>query len=97
MKLPRTAGAHAAGARTDPVEAGRFVTETGVDGLAVAVGSSHAMTEQSALLDLQLIQRLAGAAHVPLVLHRASGVSDENVLSASAAGISKVNFGTRST
>ncbi|QNE45522.1 class II fructose-bisphosphate aldolase family protein [Glaciihabitans sp. INWT7] len=87
-------GAHAPGVRTDPSEAARFVDATGVDGLAVAVGSSHAMTEQTASLDLDLIARLAEAVDVPLVLHGSSGVPDAVLREAVAAGIRKVNVGT---
>lgn len=87
-------GAHAPGVRTDPLEAARFVDATGVDGLAVAVGSSHAMTEQTAALDLDLIARLAAAVPVPLVLHGSSGVPDAALREAIAAGIRKVNVGT---
>ncbi|MES2093646.1 MAG: class II fructose-bisphosphate aldolase [Actinomycetota bacterium] len=87
-------GAHTPGVRTDPAEATRFVDATGVDGLAVAVGSSHAMTERSAALDLDLIARLASAVPVPLVLHGSSGVPDAALREAVAAGIRKVNFGT---
>jgi fructose-bisphosphate aldolase class II len=87
-------GAHAPGVRTDPLEARRFVAATGVDGLAVAVGSSHAMTEQTASLDLDLIARLASAVAVPLVLHGSSGVPDAVLREAIAAGIRKVNVGT---
>jgi fructose-bisphosphate aldolase class II len=87
-------GAHAPGVRTDPLEAAQFVDATGVDGLAVAVGSSHAMTEQTALLDLDLIARLASAVPVPLVLHGSSGVSDAALRAAIGAGIRKVNVGT---
>src|SRR5260221_11495573 len=53
--------AHAPGNRTDPGEAAAFVVATGVDALAVAVGSSHAMTDRSAVLDHELIGRLRGA------------------------------------
>jgi fructose-bisphosphate aldolase class II len=53
--------AHALGARTDPDEAAAFAEETGVDGLAVAVGSSHAMTTRDAHLDLDVITRLAAS------------------------------------
>lgn len=60
--------AHKPGVRTDPGEAARFVAATGVDGLAVAVGSSHAMVRRSAALDLELIDRLREAVPVPLVL-----------------------------
>lgn len=87
-------GAHAPGVRTDPLEATRFVDATGIDGLAVAVGSSHAMTEQTASLDLDLIARLASAVPVPLVLHGSSGVPDDVLRDAVAAGIRKVNVGT---
>jgi fructose-bisphosphate aldolase, class II len=62
-------GAHAVGARTDPQAAVRFAEETGVDALAVAVGSSHAMTNRTAELDLELITRISKAVPVPLVLH----------------------------
>src|SRR5690606_8546833 len=66
-------GAHAPGVRTDPDEARAFVAATGVDALAVAVGSSHAMTDRSASLDLDLISRLPAALDVPLGLHGPSG------------------------
>ena len=87
-------GAHAPGVRTDPTEAADFVAATGVDGLAVAVGSSHAMTERAASLDLTLIAELAARLPVPLVLHGSSGVPDETIALAVAAGIRKVNIGT---
>ena len=87
-------GAHAPGVRTDPAEARRFVEETGVDALAVAVGSSHAMTERTAALDLDLIGQLRHAVTVPLVLHGSSGVADETIAQAIRAGITKVNVST---
>ena len=86
--------AHAPGVRTDPDEAAAFVTATGVDALAVAVGSSHAMTTQTARLDVSLIARLHDALAVPLVLHGSSGVPDDELRAAVAAGIAKVNVGT---
>ncbi len=87
-------GAHAPGARTDPGEAVEFVRATGVDALAVAVGSSHAMVERSAELDLDLVTRLERVVDVPLVLHGSSGVADDHLAAAVAAGIVKVNIGT---
>ena len=87
-------GAHAPGVRTDPGEAAEFVAATGVDALAVAVGSSHAMSEQTASLDLELIGRLAAAVPAPLVLHGSSGVPRPQLRAAVAAGIRKVNVGT---
>jgi fructose-bisphosphate aldolase class II len=86
--------AHAPGVRTDPDEAQEFVEQTGVDALAVAVGSSHAMTSRSAALDLSLVEKLRDRVSVPLVLHGSSGVPDEVLRGAVAAGISKVNIGT---
>jgi fructose-bisphosphate aldolase class II len=87
-------GVHAPGARTDPDEAARFVAATGVDGLAVAVGTSHAMTDRTAAVDLDLIARLRDAVPVPLVLHGSSGVPDADLARAVAAGITKVNIAT---
>jgi len=88
-------GAHAPGVRTDPIDAAAFVDATGVDGLAVAVGTSHAMTERTALPDAELITRIAEAVSVPLVLHGSSGVADAGLVAAVAAGIRKVNVGTQ--
>ncbi|MEU1511164.1 class II fructose-bisphosphate aldolase [Streptomyces sp. NPDC005811] len=87
-------GAHAPGARTDPGEARAFVDGSGVDALAVAVGSVHAMTTRTAALDHALLARLTGAVDVPLVLHGSSGVPDDQLTAAVAGGITKVNVGT---
>ncbi|MFE6978144.1 ketose-bisphosphate aldolase [Streptomyces sp. NPDC057682] len=87
--------AHAPGVRTDPDEAAAYVAATGVDALAVAVGSSHAMTERTAALDHELIARLRDAVPVPLVLHGSSGVPDDEIRRAVASsGMVKVNVGT---
>ncbi|MBD7996570.1 class II fructose-bisphosphate aldolase [Arthrobacter sp. Sa2CUA1] len=87
-------GAHAPGVRTDPFEAVDFVLSTGVHALAVAVGSSHAMTRRSAELDLDLIAELRRSLDVPLVLHGSSGVSDDMLVSAIKAGMTKINVST---
>ncbi|WP_431074833.1 class II fructose-bisphosphate aldolase [Microbacterium phyllosphaerae] len=87
-------GAHAPGVRTDPDEARAFVAATGVDALAVAVGSSHAMTDRTASLDLELIARLSEALPVPLVLHGSSGVADAVIADAVRAGMTKINVST---
>ncbi|MEU5366208.1 class II fructose-bisphosphate aldolase [Streptomyces sp. NPDC005925] len=87
-------GPHAPGARTDPAEARAFVADSGVDALAVAVGSTHAMTSRTATLDHDLLGRLADALDVPLVLHGSSGVPDDELAAAAAGGIAKVNIGT---
>ncbi len=93
-KDTQVSDAHAPGVRTDPRQAAEFVTATGVDALAVAVGSSHAMTTRSAVLDVDLIAALRDAVPVPLVLHGSSGVPDEALHAAVRAGIVKVNIGT---
>ena len=87
-------GAHAPGVRTDPDEAAEYVTETGVDALAVAVGSSHAMLTRDAVLDDDLIAQLARRTGVPLVLHGSSGVPDSGLASAVRHGMVKVNIAT---
>ncbi|MFH8249575.1 ketose-bisphosphate aldolase [Microbacterium sp. B2969] len=87
-------GAHAPHVRTDPDEASLFVAETGVDALAVAVGSSHAMTSRTAGLDLDLVARLASSVPVPLVLHGSSGVPDDTIVAGIAAGLVKINVST---
>ncbi|MFE2516555.1 class II fructose-bisphosphate aldolase [Streptomyces mirabilis] len=86
--------AHAPGARTDPAEARAFVADSGVDALAVAIGSSHAMTTRTAALDHDRLKRLTAALGVPLVLHGSSGVPDDELAAAVAGGIAKVNVGT---
>jgi fructose-bisphosphate aldolase class II len=86
--------AHAPGARTHPAQARAFVADTGVDALAVAVGSVHAMTTRTARLDHALLKRLADALGVPLVLHGSSGLPDDELTEAVAGGITKVNVGT---
>jgi fructose-bisphosphate aldolase class II len=93
-KHTQVTSAHAPGVRTDPDEAAAFVAATGVDALAVAVGSSHAMTTQTAELDIDLIAALRDAVPVPLVLHGSSGVPDDTLRAAVRAGIVKVNIGT---
>ncbi|MGW0767720.1 class II fructose-bisphosphate aldolase [Streptomyces sp. NPDC002676] len=86
--------AHAPGARTDPDQARDFVRGSGVDALAVAIGSTHAMTTRTAALDHGLLKRLSAALPVPLVLHGSSGVPDDGLVDAVAGGIAKVNVGT---
>ncbi|MGX1564073.1 class II fructose-bisphosphate aldolase [Streptomyces sp. NPDC055506] len=86
--------AHAPGARTDPDEARAFVADSGVDALAVAIGSAHAMTTRTASLDHALLKRLSATLDVPLVLHGSSGVPDDELMAAVAGGIAKVNIGT---
>ena len=87
-------GVHAPGARTEPHEAAGYVARTGVDALAVAVGTSHAMTTKDAVLDLGLIAELRAAVPVPLVLHGSSGVPDDVLREAVRRGMKKINIAT---
>ncbi len=88
-------GVHMPGVRTKPGEAAAYVAATGVDALAVAVGSSHAMLTRDAVLDFDLIRRLRAAVGVPLVLHGSSGVPDQALSAAVGAGLTKINIATQ--
>ena len=80
---------------TDVAEAERFVAETGVDWLAISVGIVHGVgltTPQP--LDIQRIKDIKAATGIPLVLHGASGVPDDEIRAATEAGIAKFNLDT---
>ena len=79
---------------TDPDEAGRFAAQTGVDALAVAIGTIHGMRETGAVLDIPRIAALRQSVDAALVMHGSSGVDDETLVRAIAAGITKVNLST---
>jgi len=87
-------GVHAPGIRTKPAEARDFANETGAHLIAVAVGSSHAMSTRDASLDFQLIRDIAAEVKVPLVLHGSSGVSDSDLQEAVRSGMRKINIAT---
>lgn len=87
-------GVHAPGVKTSVEDAVYFFEACGVDGLAVAVGSSHAMSEKTATLDIQRITEIAKEVDAPLVLHGSSGVSKEQLIEAIDAGIRKINLST---
>lgn len=87
-------GVHAPGARTDPQQARSYTQSTGVDALAVAVGTSHAMLVREAELDMELIAALRESVPVPLVLHGSSGVPDAQLTAAVRHGIVKINIAT---
>ena len=79
---------------TSPEEARDFVEKTGVDALAVAVGTAHGAYRFPPKLDFARIRRIAQAVHVPLVLHGGSGLSDDDFREAIRRGIAKVNIFT---
>ena len=76
---------------TDPAEAKRFVEETGVDCLAVAIGTAHGLYKGTPTLDFERLRELKAALGIPLVLHGGSGTGDENIRRACTMGINKVN------
>jgi fructose-bisphosphate aldolase class II len=80
---------------TDPEEARRFASATGVDILAVALGSVHGLKKKSVSLDLERLQAIRKKVTVPLVLHGSSGVSDKDIQQGISMGLSKVNVATQ--
>lgn len=79
---------------TDPEEAVKFVEMTGVDCLAVSVGTLHGRYKSAPDLQFDLIRDLKQALNLPLVIHGSSGITDEDVKKAVAAGVCKMNFFT---
>lgn len=79
---------------TDPGQARDFVEKTGVDALAVAVGTAHGAYKLPPKLDFDRIRAIKEQAKVPLVLHGGSGLTDEDFRKAIRAGISKINIFT---
>lgn len=79
---------------TDPDDAVKFVAETGITSLAVAIGTAHGVYKGVPKLDVERLSQIRKVVSIPLVLHGASGVPDEAVKDCIRRGISKVNFAT---
>ncbi|MBD9157176.1 MAG: ketose-bisphosphate aldolase [Lachnospiraceae bacterium] len=79
---------------TDPLEAKEFVERTGVTSLAVAIGTAHGVYKGIPKLDLDRLAEIRKVVDIPLVLHGASGLSEEAVVESIKRGICKVNFAT---
>ena len=79
---------------TDPQEAKEFVERTGVTSLAVAIGTAHGFYAGTPVLDKERVSEIKKLVSVPLVLHGASGLSDEDVRECVQRGMCKVNFAT---
>lgn len=79
---------------TDPGEAILFVEKSGVDSLAVAIGTAHGFYKGTPKLEFERLAAIRDAVSVPLVLHGSSGVPDEDVKKAITLGVCKVNFAT---
>lgn len=82
------------GGYTDPMEAKEFVERTGVGSLAVAIGTAHGVYKGEPKLDLDRLAEVRKVVSIPLVLHGASGLSEEAVKESIKRGICKVNFAT---
>jgi len=78
----------------NPEEAIRFYEETGVDALAIAVGTAHGMYKGEPKIRFDIIEEVASKIPVPIVLHGGSGVPDESIRKAIAAGVGKINVNT---
>lgn len=79
---------------TDPSIALDFVEKTGIDSLAVAIGTAHGVYKSEPELDFERLAKINQLVSVPLVLHGASGVPDESLIKAIEKGISKINIAT---
>ena len=79
---------------TQPAEAKKFVNETGIDALAVAVGTAHGFYKEEPILQLELLSEIAASTSATLVLHGGSGVPETQLRQAISRGICKVNLAT---
>jgi fructose-bisphosphate aldolase class II len=79
---------------TDPGDAARFLAETGVDSLAIAIGNAHGFYSGEPHLDFDRLRALEAAVPAPLVLHGASGISDTDLRRCVDLGVRKVNVNT---
>jgi ketose-bisphosphate aldolase len=82
---------------TEPEAAIEFVEKTGVDALAVAIGTSHGVYKSPPELDFERLEKIRSNLSIPLVMHGASGLSDENFRQAIRSGMSKINAFTNLT
>ncbi len=79
---------------TDPSEANEFVERTGCDSLAVAIGNVHGVYSSEPKIDFGVLERVRDSVNVPLVLHGASGIGDDDIRTAISLGIAKINIHT---
>lgn len=81
-------------ALTDPEKAGEFAAATGVDALAVAIGTAHGFYKSTPKLDFPRLEKIAALTDCPLVLHGGTGVPEEDFVKCVEYGMSKINVGT---
>jgi len=80
---------------TSPDEAEQFVNATGIDILAIALGSVHGLKDKSVSLDLERLQQIRERVDTPLVLHGSSGVNNDDIAQGIKQGLAKVNIATQ--
>ena len=81
-------------ALTDPEKAGEFAAATGVDALAVAIGTAHGFYKSTPKLDFPRLEKIAALTDCPLVLHGGTGVPEDDFVKCVEYGMSKINVGT---
>ncbi len=79
---------------SDPEETARFVRDTGIDAVAVAVGTLHRMERQASHIDFDLLSRIGEAVPIPLVIHGSTGLVDADIVRMRNTNVCKVNIGT---
>lgn len=79
---------------TDPDMAEEFVKRTGVDALAVSIGTAHGMYSSRPLIDFKLVERIVKQIGVPTVVHGGSNTPDEDIREIARLGVAKINIGT---
>lgn len=89
-----TMGEHAGSRKSDPEDARRFVNETCVCALSIAIGNEHIRTDGKSAIDFDLLGRLQNAVSVPLVIHGGTGFPDDCVQRAIELGVAKFNVGS---
>jgi fructose-bisphosphate aldolase, class II len=96
--VPKPVGDQVADPRaglTEPKDAVTFAGVTGVDTLAIAIGSVHSVKTKSVVLDLDRLQAIRAVVGIPLVLHGSSGVTDTSLRTGIALGLAKINVSTQ--
>ena len=79
---------------TDPSQAAEFVERTGLDSLAIAIGNQHGHYTAPPKINFEILAKVRDAVSIPLVLHGASGIGDEDIRHAIDLGITKINIHT---
>ncbi len=94
-RADKTGQVNAPSEMTVPDDAAKFVAATGIDVLAIALGSVHAIRQKSVTIDLERLKAIRAVVQIPLVLHGSSGVTDEHIAQGIALGLCKVNVATQ--